>query len=315
MKRGLVLAALAAAAAGAGSQPSPSAAALQAEKITDSLYVLRGGGGRVQLGGVSTPTAGNTIAFITASGVVLVDSKLPGWGKAITDKLKEITDKPVRMIINTHTHFDHVGGNADFPAGVEIVTHEETARLMKEMRPVAGGPPQPNPFKESNGRGLPTRTFKDRLTLGSGDERIELYWFGRGHTGGDAWVAFPAQRVLHTGDMFGHKAVPPLDVNNGASGVEYPRTLAKAIAALKDIDIVVTGHYPTSLTMADLKTYANFTGELVESIQGAKRAGGTIDGFVKAWKLPDRLLKEGYVDVSHLRPMRADVEVIWNETR
>src|SRR5258705_506120 len=110
----------------------------------------------------------------------------------ITDKLKETTAKPVRMIINPHTHFDHVGGNADFPAGVEIVAHEETARLMKEMRPVAGGPPQPNPFKESNGRGLPTRTFKDRLTLGSGDERIELYWFGRGHTGGDAWVVFPA---------------------------------------------------------------------------------------------------------------------------
>jgi hypothetical protein len=71
----------------------------------------------------------------------------------------------------------------------------------------------------------------------------------------------------------------------------------------------------TGDTIRNLKTYANFTSELVESVQDAKRAGGTIDGFVKAWKLPDRLLKEGYVDVSHLRPMRADVEVIWNETK
>ena len=77
----------------------------------------------------------------------------------------------------------------------------------------------------------------------------------------------------------------------------------------------MTGHYPTTLTMADLKRYAKLTSELVESVQDGKRAGGAIDGFVKAWKLPDRLLKEGYVDVSHLRPMRSDVEVIWNETK
>ncbi|MCA1585198.1 MAG: MBL fold metallo-hydrolase [Acidobacteria bacterium] len=277
--------------------------------------MIRGGGRTVQIGGVSLPQAGTTAAFVTGTGVVLVDTKLPGWGQPLIDKLKEVTDKPVTMIINTHTHMDHVGGNVEFPATVEVVTHENTAMLMKEMRPVSGGPTQPNLFKEHNGRGLPTRTFKDRLTVGSGTDRIDLYYFGRAHTGGDAWVVFPELRVLHAGDAFGGKAVPPLDANNGASGVEYPQTIAKAVATLTDIDTVITGHYQTTLTMTDLKTYGDFTGELVQSVQAAKKAGRTIDDFVKTWTIPDRYLKEGYASMEHLRPMRPDVEVIWNETK
>ena len=328
MKRGLVLGALvfvgaASMAVGAprgsggagGGQPAPSAAAIQAEKIRDNLYVLRGGGRTVRVGGVDVPNAGTTAAFITANGVVLVDTKLPGWGKPIIDKLKELTDKPVTMIINTHTHVDHVGGNVEFPATVDVVTHENTAMLMQEMRPVSGGPAQPDIFKENNGRGLPKRTFKDRMTMGSGDDRIELYYFGRAHTSGDAWVVFPALRVLHSGDAFAGKAVPPLDANNGASGVEYPRTIAKAIATLANIDSIITGHYQTTLTMADLKTYGDFMREFVEAVQAAKKAGRTIDDFINTWKVPERFLKEGYFDASQLRPLRPDVEVIWNETK
>jgi cyclase len=104
MKRALVLgalvilgalsAALAAAERGGqgASQQQPSANALQVDKLKDNLYVLRGGGG-------------NTAAFITANGVVLVDTKLPGWGKPLLEKVRELTDKPVTTIINTHTHF------------------------------------------------------------------------------------------------------------------------------------------------------------------------------------------------------------------
>jgi cyclase len=299
---------------GGGQQP-PSAAAIQAEKIRDNLYVLRGGGRTVQIGGVNVPQAGTTAAFITATGVVLVDTKLPGWGKPIIDKLKDITDKPVTMIINTHTHMDHVGGNVDFPATVEVVAHETTAKLMQDMRPVTGGPAQPNVFKENNGRGLPSRTFTDRMTVGRGDERVDLYYFGRAHTGGDAWVVFPALRVLHAGDAFPGKGVPPLDANNGASGVEYPETIAKAVAALTNIDAVITGHYQTTLTMADLRTFGEFTREFVQAVQAAKRAGRTIDDFVNAWKIPDRFVREGYTSTEHLRPIRPDVEVIWNETK
>jgi cyclase len=325
MIRGLVLAALVvvgalATARGASIQAPaasvvPSAAALQAEKIRENLYVLRGGGRVFQIGGVSVPQAGSTAAFITGDGVVLVDTKLPGWGQPIIDKLKELTDKPVTMIINTHTHVDHVGGNVEFPGTVEIVAHENTAKLMAEMRPVSGGPIQPNIFKENGGRGLPTRTFHDRLTLGRGAERIDLYYFGRAHTSGDTWVVFPALRVLHAGDAFGGKSVPPLDVNNGASGVEYPETIARALAGLPAIETVISGHYHTTLTMADLRTYGEFVREFVHEVQTAKKAGRTIDDFVKSWTIPERFVREGYASTEHLRSIRPDVEAIWNETK
>ena len=312
---GAILAAVGAALAAVGAaQQTPSAASIQVDKVRDNLYVLRGGGG-------------NTAAFITAKGVTLVDAKLPGWGKPILEKLKEITDKPVTTIINTHTHFDHVGGNVEFPATVDVVTHENTAKLMQEMRPVTGGPEQPNVFKEKNGLGLPKRTFKDRMTLGDGDERIELYYFGHAHTGGDAWVVFPALRAMHTGDAFALKIIPLIDANNGGSGVEYPQTIAKAAATLKNIDTLITGHTPTTLTMADLKTYADFTREFVQTVQAAKKAGRTIDDVVNSWKTPERFQKEGYLTPDQLQQLtrqplasqtarlRANVEVIWNETK
>jgi cyclase len=282
--------------------------------VRDNLYLLRGGGKTFPIGGRMVPQAGTSVAFVTTSGVILVDTKLPGWGAAIRERLREITDRPVTTVINTHAHFDHVGGNPDFGEGVDYVAHERTAQLMAEMRPVSGGPAQPNVFTASGGRGLPGRTFRDHLTIGRGEERVELRFFGRAHTAGDTWVVFPAARVVHAGDVFAHKAVPPIDVNNGASGVEYPRTLARAVAALSDMETVVTGHYPTTLTMADLQTYAEFTEEFVRQAQGARRAGATVDDFVKSWSIPARFVDEGYVDLSHLRPITADVEAVWNET-
>ena len=291
-----------------GRQQAPSAAAIQVDHVKDNLYVLRGGGG-------------NTAAFVTAAGVVLVDTKLPGWGKPILEKLREITDKPVTTLINTHTHFDHVGGNVDFPAAVEVVAHENTTALMREMRPVTGGPEQPNVFKDSNGRGLPQRSFKDRLTVGTGNDRIDLHYFGRAHTSGDAWIVFPALRVVHAGDVFPNKGIPMLDPSNGGSGLEYPQTISKAVAGLKDVDTVITGHFETTLTMADLKLYGEFTREIVDTMQAAKKAGRTIDDVVKSWKVPERYIKAGYTQIGDDPRMAATrlrtnvVEVIWNETQ
>ena len=289
-------------------QQAPSASAIHVDHIKDNLYVLKGGGG-------------NTAALVTAAGVVLVDTKLPGWGKPILEKLKEITDKPVVTLINTHTHFDHVGSNVDFPATVEVVAHENTAALMREMRPVTGGPEQPNLFKDNNGRGLPGRSFKDQLTLGSGKDRIDLHYFGRAHTSGDAWIVFPALRAVHAGDVFPNKGIPMLDANNGGSGVDYPSTIARAVSTLKDVDIVITGHLDTTLTMADLKLYGEFTREIVETTQAAKKAGRSVDEIVKDWKVPERYIKAGYTQIGDDPRMGAFrlrtnlIEVIWNESK
>src|SRR5439155_6621654 len=123
-------------AAGAGQPPAPKV--IEVEKLKDNLFMFKGGGG-------------NTAVFVGATGVVVVDTKNPGWGQPILDKIKEVTSKPVTTIINTHTHGDHVSGNVEFPATVDIVTQENTKALMEKMAPVYGGnpqnPPPPNIFK------------------------------------------------------------------------------------------------------------------------------------------------------------------------
>jgi len=278
-------------------QPAPMV--IEVEKLRDNFYVLRGGGG-------------NTAVLITASGVTLVDTKIPGWGKPLIEKLKEITNKPVTTIINTHTHFDHVGGNVDFPVSVDVVAHENTKANMEKGVPPRGFEKQAGPdvFKANNGRNIAKRTFTDRMTLGSGNDRLELYYFGRAHTNGDTFVLFPNLRVLHTGDVFPNKGIPIMDGNNGGSGVAYADTVAKA-AALPNIDVVVTGHSP-NMTMTDLKEYGEFNRDFVQAVQAAKKAGRTIDDVVNTWKVPERF--KGYAQPMPDR-LRQNVEVVWSETK
>src|SRR5258705_5320110 len=148
--------------------PKPAASAIEVEKLTDNLYVLKAlaaGGG------------GNTSVFITANGVVVVDTKNPGWGQPLLEKIKKLTSKPVTMIINTHTHGDHVSGNVEFPATVAVVAQENTKTNMGAMRPAsfvaqpAGGPP-PTIFTQNNGPGRAKRTLKATVQLGNWADRI-----------------------------------------------------------------------------------------------------------------------------------------------
>src|SRR2546425_7071859 len=123
-------------------QPAPKI--IEVEKLKDNLFVLRGRGGT---GG------GATAVFITTGGVVVVDRKLPGWGQPILEKIKELTPKPVTTIINTHTHGDHVSGNVEFPATVDIVTQENTKANMEKMATPTGIPAgtMPSVFQTSGG--------------------------------------------------------------------------------------------------------------------------------------------------------------------
>lgn len=259
-------------AAGPAAQPpaaqGPNVA--QIEKVKDNLYVITGGGG-------------NTAAFITAKGVVLVDTKLANWGQAILDKVKTVTDKPISHIINTHTHGDHVGSNEFFPATVEIVAHENTATNMAKM----------DAFKDPAKKvAMPDRTYKDRLTLLSGAEAIDLYYFGAAHTNGDTFIVFRELRVMHAGDVFPRAATPLIDVNNGASGVAYPATIEKAVAGIKNVDTVIPGHSAVTTWQA-FAEYGEFNRAFLTAVQAAAKAGKTVDQAVTELALPDKFKAYG----------------------
>jgi len=276
---------------------TPSVDNLQVQKLTDNLYVLGGGGG-------------NTAAFITANGVVLVDTKVSGWGQPIIDKLKTLTDKPVTTIVNTHTHYDHVNGNAEFPTTVDIVTSENTKRLMENWKPVYGVERDTStPFKTNGGRGLPKRTFKDRMTLGAGADEVDLFFHGPAHTGGDTWVVFKAARVMHAGDAFAGKNAPIMDMNNGGSAVHYAETIAKA-AQTPNVDRVITGH-STVMTMADLKQFGEFNGDFVRDAQAAKKAGKTVDQFVAEWSVPAKYTGYTTPAANARSQWKSNAEVVW----
>lgn len=270
MKRAIVLGLLITIGGFAALQAQPAANApkvVDVEKVKDNLYVLRGNGG-----------GGNTAVFITSNGVIVVDAKNPGWGQPILDKIKTLTPKPVTTLINTHTHGDHVSGNVEFPASIDFVAQENTKTNMEKM-PI---------FKEHNGVGLPKRTFKDKLTIGSGADQVDLYYFGPGHTNGDAFVVFPALRVMHSGDIFAGKSVPLIDAANGGSMLHISESLLKAYNGIKNVDTIINGHTPAQTTWSDLKEYSEFNKDLVDWMRAGLKAGKTPEQLAAEWKLPEK---------------------------
>jgi cyclase len=268
MRRVMVLAAVlsvggAVMAVRASQAPAAQPQTAEIQKVKENLYVITGGGG-------------NTAALITEKGVVLVDTKLANWGARIMEQVRSVTDKPVTTIVNTHTHGDHVGSNEFFEPSVEIVAHENTKANMEKMDALKGKP-----------QAMPDRTFGDRLTLGSGRDRVELRYFGRGHTNGDAWIVFPQLRVVHAGDLFPRKGTPLIDVNNGGTGIEYPATLEKAVKGLTDVDTVIPGHSAVT-DKAALTEFAEFNRAFLAYVQNAHKSGKTVEQAIAEIKLPEK---------------------------
>jgi cyclase len=265
---------------------------VEVQKLKDNLFMLIGGGG-------------NTAVFITSNGVVVVDAKNPGWGTPILNKIKELTNKPVTTLINTHTHGDHVSGNVEFPTTVDIIVQENTKTNMMKMIPNSTAPDQTIPaqtiFQQNGGKGLPKRTFKDKMTLFKGPDEIDLYYFGRGHTNGDAWVLFPALRVVHAGDIFSGKNLPLLDANNGGSAALIADSLQKGYNALNKVaDTIITGH-STTMTMADLQEYIVFNREFFNDVRAAKKGGKSADDIAGNWKMPGKYKGYAAVDANRLK--------------
>jgi len=286
-----------------GQAPGPSAKAVAAtkiEKVKDNLYVITGSGAE----DTSAFSGGNVAVFITDGGVTIVDAKLPGFGPTIVDRVKSVTSKPITRIINTHTHSDHTGSNEFFGASIENIVQENTKANMAKM----------DEFKGDKAQFLPKKTYKETMTIGSGKDEIDLFYFGRAHTNGDTFVVFPALRTMHVGDTFAWKALPYVDAGNGGSVIEGPKTLAKALATVKNVDTIINGHIPTS-TFNDLKEYAAFLKDFADLAQKDFTAGKTAVQAADDFKVDPKY--KGYV--MSVNPAfggaRGNMEIAYNELK
>ncbi|MEE3203628.1 MAG: MBL fold metallo-hydrolase [Acidobacteriota bacterium] len=254
--------------------------------VRDVLYHLGGGGG-------------NGMALIDevsdTPGVVLIDTKPSGWGSETIDVLGQVTDLPVRTIINTHAHAEHAGSNAEFGSDVEIIAHTRTSTRM-----VTGG------LYEVGDLGLPTTTVSERYGLLEDIDRIDLYYFGVGHTDGDLTVVFPGKEVAYLSDLFPMKGVPAIDREHGGSGLAFPDTLDRIVSEIYGVSRVITGHGPFPTTYAgrgrretgvrrawsgfytwdDLTEYAAFVRIFVESIVRSYESDEAVEVALANLRLP-----------------------------
>ena len=183
--------------------------------VRDNIYTIRSAG------------SGNTTVLVGEKSVVLIDDKFPQDHDGIMKHVRSITDAPVRYVINTHMHPDHVGGNPAMQAiGADVVASENARRIMAER-----GTP-----------GLPAITMNDFMRIYLDDMPIDIHYLGRGHTDGDIVVHLPSQRIVITGDLFAlygpYRAV--IDYPSGGSLRDWTRTLERVLQL--DFDTVIPGH-------------------------------------------------------------------------
>jgi cyclase len=219
---------------------TPQAGKLALEKVKDDLYVISNDGG-------------NVAAYVTDEGVIVVDDKFDADVAEILAKIKGVTDKPVKYVLNTHQHGDHTGGNQKLLPMAEIIIHENARANM-----VAGKMP-----------GAPRVTYSDQTGVYLGGKEALAKHFGRGHTNGDAAIYFPALKVVHTGDLFVTGA-PFIDYNSHGSAKEWASTIDGILRW--DFDIVIPGHGPVS-KRADLMNFRDYMAKMTDRVSGMIREG------------------------------------------
>jgi glyoxylase-like metal-dependent hydrolase (beta-lactamase superfamily II) len=253
-------------------QTQKTARALTTTKVKDNLYVISGDGGNVAM-------------RVTAEGVVLVDDMFYRNHDDILAQVRSVTTAPLRYVINTHQHDDHAGGDALMLPIAEVIAHKNArANLVAHRTPY---------FEDTPGTpiGLPRITFSEETSVFLGGAEIRAYWFGRGHTSGDAIIYFPDLRTIHTGDLFlstgparaGARSFPPgsnlfVDSSQGGSLMEWTKTLDGALAL--DVDTVIPGHGPVS-TKDEVRAFRAGVAAMQTRLRALVRAGTSKESLAK----------------------------------
>lgn len=220
-------------------------------QLSDTVYMLKGRGGNI---GISTGE----------DGLYIIDDQL----RPITDQLLKaigkISNKPIRFVINTHYHADHVGGNETIGnAGAVLIAHENIRkRMTTEQVSIFMNNTTP-PYPKG---ALPVVTFNDRLSLHLNGETATAYYVANGHTDGDSIIHFPVSNVIHMGDMFFNGLYPYVDLDAGGSMQGLVAAANLALSMADESTRIIPGHGPLGMT-EDLKNYRNYLVQAGANVQ------------------------------------------------
>jgi glyoxylase-like metal-dependent hydrolase (beta-lactamase superfamily II) len=237
-------------------------------KLKEGLYVIPGYDGAA--------TGGNVAVRVTRDGVIIVDSKLPSLYSDIVDKVKTVSQQPIKYLLNTHQHGDHTGSNAQFSKNTEILMHRNARENM--IKGNLAGP----------GRIV----YNDQQSVFLGGVEVQMRYLGRGHTNGDSVIYFPDLRTIHTGDLVvwgkrsqGTVLTPNMDYAAGhGSGKEWVATLDNMLKI--DFDAAIPGHGPV-LTKDEVRVFRDKMRTLNERMSALIKAGGKKSDIATKLKLDD----------------------------
>lgn len=239
MKRMILVAAIVSILGGLSIAQETETPKITSTRLADGLFMLEGAGG-------------NAVASVGPDGVILVNTGFAPMDEPLRVAVGELSDKPVRIVVNTHWHLDHVGGNQALATSKAIiVAHENVRRHMSTDQHLAIIDRE---VPASPAKALPMVTYQDEMTLHWGGEEISLIHFPAGHSDGDTVVWFRSAKVIHAGDLFFNCGYPYIDISHGGT-IDGMIAAIEKLLDLADATIrIVPGHGPLA-TVGDLETY------------------------------------------------------------
>ena len=234
---------------------------IKTEKLSPTTYVLFGAGGNI---GVSV---GEDALFI-------IDDQYAPVSARIVAALKQISDKPIKFVLNTHWHGDHTGGNENMgKAGALIVAHDNVRKRMSTEQFItlfkSKVPPSPKVA-------LPVVTFSTDVTFHINGDEVFGFHVPKAHTDGDTIVQFKKSNVIHMGDIFFNGWYPFIDVSSGGSPEGVIAAADRVLAMSDDNTKIIPGHGPVS-GKADLKNYRDMLSTVTGRIKALIKEGKKLD--------------------------------------
>ncbi|HYJ37614.1 MAG TPA: MBL fold metallo-hydrolase [Chitinophagaceae bacterium] len=226
---------------------------------------------------------GGTIGFLlTNEGIVVVDSQFPEQSQHLIDELKKKSDKPFRLLINTHHHGDHSSGNISFKGAVQHVLAHSNSKANQER--VA------KEQKTEDKQLFPDQVYGDIWSEKIGKEKITLHYYGAGHTNGDSLIHFEHNDVVHMGDLMFNRRYPFVDRSSGASIKGWISILEKADKKFSKKTSFIFGHAHESASITggkeDLKLMKEFFEKLLAFTESEFKAGRSKEEFLKSTAIP-----------------------------